>query len=173
MQMLSLDQADETYDWLSSIEDEEEIAEIVESFSEAQAVLFTYLMTMGESDFDGDESELMLFLGLIIWQTYLRAGIQLGSIDEDHLDEIKAQNAKVLEYLADEAEEGFEQVARELIGDSPQPGLLEFLVQIIFEEEADIIKSSNQGIMFVFLKVVIDSIESSLQQKKYRTEIPT
>ena len=62
MQMLSLDQADETYDWLSSIEDEEEIAEIVESFSEAQAVLFTYLMTMGESDFDGDESELMLFL---------------------------------------------------------------------------------------------------------------
>ncbi|MEL7532463.1 MAG: hypothetical protein AAFN10_14185 [Bacteroidota bacterium] len=162
MQMLSLDQADATYDWLSSIEDEDEIVGIVESFSEAQPVLFTYLMTMGETDFDGDESELMLFLGLIIWQTYLRAGIQLGRIDEQHLEEIKALNVKMIEYLAEEAEEGFEQIARDLMKDSSQPGLLEFLIQIIFEEEADIIKSSNQGIMFIFLKVVIDSIENSL-----------
>ncbi|MEM6346466.1 MAG: hypothetical protein AAF927_21430 [Bacteroidota bacterium] len=163
MQMLSIDQADETYDWLSSIEEEAEIAEIIASFGEAQPVLFTYLMTMGESDFDGEESELMLFLGLIIWQTYQRAGIEIAEIDEQHLEEIKSQNAKMIEFLAEESEEGFAQIARDLMTESSQAGLLEFLVQIIFEEEADIIKSSNQGVMFIFVKVVIDAIESSLQ----------
>lgn len=163
MQLLTLDQADETYDWLSSIEDEDEIVGIVESFSEAQPVLFTYLMTMGESDFDGDESELMLFLGLIIWLTYIRADIKLPNINEDHLDDIQSQNAKMFEYLAEESEEGFEQVARNLMETAPQPELLRFLTQLIFEEEADIIKPTNQGIMFVFLKVVIDSIQSSLE----------
>lgn len=162
MQLLSLDQVDETYDWLSSIEEEEEIVKLVEAFSEAQPVLFTYLMTMGESDFDGDENELMLFMGVILWQTYLRSGIDLSPISEDHLDAIQEQNVKMLEYLAEEGEEGFEQVARTLMQESSQPQLLRFLVQIIFEEEDELIKPANQGIMFIFLKVVIDSIESSL-----------
>lgn len=163
MQLLSLDQVDATYDWLSSMEEEAQIAEVIESFSEAQPVLLTYLMTMGESDFDLDENELMLFLGVILWQTYLRADHEIGQIEESHLDGIQEQNVKMLEYLAEEGEDGFEQVARNLMEESPQPQLLRFLVQIIFEEEADIIKPTNQGIMFIFLKVVIDAIESSLE----------
>ncbi|MEL6592307.1 MAG: hypothetical protein AAFP02_04775 [Bacteroidota bacterium] len=161
MQQISLDQVDATYDWISSMEDETEIEGLVIAFSEAQPILFAYVMTMGEVDFDQDENELLLFLGLVIWQTYLRSGRKLVAVEEAQIEAVQAENASMLEYLADENESGFEQVARNLMQEGAHPQLLAFLVEIIFEDEEDIIRPHNQGIMFIFLKVIIDAIESS------------
>lgn len=151
-----------TYEWFADIEDDQEVDRLIESFSNDQPVLFTFLMTMGEGDFDGPEQEVLLFLGLLVWKSLQNAGNDLPEIGEEHLDAVQEHNMMMLEYLTEENEEGFMQVARTLMEGSPQPALLRFLVEVIFEDEAEVIRPKNQGIIFIFLKIMIDGISVGL-----------
>ena len=158
MNLVSSEQAEQTYEWFAQIEHDSDVDVLIAKFSEEQTVLFAYLMTMGESDFDPPEQELLLFLGLVTWKSFQDAGIAVPEIGEDHLESVQEHNMMMLEYLAEESEDGFMQVARTLMEESVQPALLRFLVEVIFEDEADVIRTSNQGIMFIFLKIMVDSI---------------
>lgn len=162
MVVASYESVEQTYEWFAQIQDDHEVNALIEQFSSQQPVLFAYIMTMGEGDFDGPEQELLLFLGLVIWKTFLNTGNTLQTLGDDHLNAVQEQNMAMLEYLADENEEGFMQVAETLMLESSQPHLLRFLVEVIFEDESDIIRTTNQGIMFIFLKIVVDSISISL-----------
>ncbi len=161
MKEVPYDLVEQTYEWFAEIEDDQELEVLVEAFSDAQPVLFTFLMTMGEDDFDGPEQEIILFLGLVIWKSFLAAGNTPQPVDETHLGAIEEHNMAMLEYLAEENEEGFMQVAQALMVDSPQPNLLRFLAEVIFEDDAETIRTLNQGIMFIFLKITIDSLSKA------------
>jgi hypothetical protein len=158
MKLVLSAQVEKTYEWLGQIEDDQMVESLIAEFSEQQPVLFTYLMAMGEGDFDAPEQELFLFLGLVIWKSLRDAGNEIPGITETHLESVQEHNMTMLEYLAEESEEGFVQVAQTLMEDSPQPALLRFLVEIVFEDEAEVIRTSNQGIFFIFLKILVDSV---------------
>ena len=162
MQEISYEWVEQCYEQFGTEQAELEIEGLIEQFSAEQPILFTYLMTMGEDDFDAPEQELLLFMGLLIWQSMITGGNELGPITEDHLESVQGNNMAMLEYLTEEGEEGFGEMAKHLMEESDQPHLLRFLVEIVFEDEGDIIRPTNQGILFIFLKIVVDSISASL-----------
>ena len=161
MNTISAEAVEQTRDWLDGLEDEAQMEGLVEAIAEEQPFLFTYLLAMGEGDFNEDEQEVLLYLGVAVWQMMKRSGATLEQVSESHLDRLEQQNMQLLEDLSSDSETGFLQVARNLTVDHEQPELLSFVVEAVFEEEAELVRPHNQGIMVIFLKIVIDCLDEA------------
>lgn len=161
MNTISAETVAQTQAWLNQIEDEAVMEDMIDQLAEAQPFLFSYLVAMGEGDFNEDEQELLLYLGIAIWQMMLRGEAPLKQVSEDHLDRLEQTNMQMLEYLSGESESEFLQVAHSLMDNYSQPALLRFVMEEVFEEEEDLVRPKNQGIMVIFLKIVIDCFDEA------------
>lgn len=160
MTPISAEQIEQTEVWLSNIEEETEVESLLESLEREQPALFEYLLDMGGDDFDEDEREIFLFLGILIWKSMsLEADLLL--LTAEALDEVHGQNLKMLEYLSDESESAFRQVSTQLMKDYPQPELLRCVTEWVADPEDDSVRPENRGIMLIFLKIVIDCFNQS------------
>jgi hypothetical protein len=163
MTSISAETVDQIAAWLSSLEEEEEVEQLIDDIAEAQPFIFAYLMAMGEGDFSEDERELMLFLGIGVYQMVKQGEAHIPPVTEDHLDRLEQSNMRMLEHLADESEAELMQVIRSLLVDYPQPEVLRYVIETIFEEDAEVLRPANQGIMLTFVKIVIDCLHEAAQ----------
>lgn len=162
MPPISAETVERVSDWLNRLEDEAALERLIDEIAEAQPFLFAYLMAMGEGDFSEEERELLLFLGLSIYQMMKQDGAVLASVTEDHLDRLEQQNMRMLEDLADESEREFMQAASGMLRDHPQPEVLRHVIEeVTTQEEEDGVRPANHGILVVFLKIVIDCLHEA------------
>ena len=135
---------------------------LVNRMSKEQPVVLAYLMAVDTDIFNQDEREVLLFLGVVVWQIMLQGTRPLPKVTEKILDEAEAGNLKMAEYLRGETEAGFEEASRKIIGSYKQPEVLRYVVEAIMEdtEESSPIREENKGIMFLDLKTVIDCFDA-------------
>lgn len=160
---ISPETVDQIATWLASLEEEEEVEQLVNEIAEAQPFVFAYLMAMGEGDFSEEERELMLFLGIGVYQMLKQGADTIPAVTEDHLDRQEQTNMQMLEYLADESEAELIQVTQNLLTGYHQPEVLRYVVETIFEEDSEVLRPANQGIMLIFIKIVIDCLHEAAQ----------
>ncbi len=119
-------------------------------------------MAVDSDIFNEDERQVLLFLGVVVWQIMLQGVQRLSRVTEKTLDKAEAANLKMTEYLQGETDNGFEEVTRKMIGSYGQPEVLRYVVEAIMEdtEESCPIRDENRGTMFLDLKTIIDCFDA-------------
>ena len=135
---------------------------LVNRMSKEQPVVLAYLMAVDNDIFNQSEREVLLFLGVVVWQIMLQGTRPLPKVTEKILDKAEAGNLEMAEYLRGETEAGFEEATRKIIGGYKQPEVLQYVVEAIMEdtEESSPIREENKGIMLLDLKTVIDCFDA-------------
>ncbi|NJO01521.1 MAG: hypothetical protein HC880_07385 [Bacteroidia bacterium] len=84
----------------------------------------------------------------------------LPAIEESLIDEVDMDNDDMLQYLAQESDEGFGDFIENLLETYPQGDLLQFALVAVMEDEEEedrvFVREGNKGIMFIALKTIID-----------------
>ncbi|MEZ4772302.1 MAG: hypothetical protein R3D00_03900 [Bacteroidia bacterium] len=151
--MISAEAIENAAEWISNLEDDDEIEKLIDDFGESQPLLFTYLMMMGEDDLNEEENELLLFLGLVIWKAFGTT----KTVENNILDEVKAKNERYLESLHDASSSELETVLEEMEEVTSQPAIFAYISENL-EEESDWIRPANRGIILFLLSVMIDCL---------------
>ena len=127
---------------------------------EQHPFVLVYLLAVGSDILNEDERELLLYLGMVIWQIMSQGDTPLTKVTEDDLDKAEEANMKMLEYLEGESEAGFMDVTEKMISNYGQPEVLKYAVEALMEEpeEGCLIRDENKGIMMIYLKTVIDCL---------------
>jgi len=135
---------------------------LVNRMSKEQPVVLAYLMAVDNDIFNQEERQVLLFLGVVVWQIMLQRNRPLPMVTEKILDKAEAGNLKMAEYLRGETEAGFEEATRKIIENYKQPEVLRYVVEAIMEdtEESCPIQEENKGIMLLDLKTVIDCFDA-------------
>lgn len=138
-----------------------ETPKIVERMSKEQPVILAYLMAAGHEILNQDERQLLLYLGVLVWQMMSRGNKSLPPVSDDILEEIEDKNFDMLEYLEGETETDFFATVATIIENYNQPEVLRYVVEALMEEdgEAVAIQKENAGMMMIYLKTVIDCFD--------------
>ena len=139
---------------------EEAVASLIGKLSDEQAVVFVYLMAMGEDFFSEDEQELLFFLGMAIWKCMLEAGGKLDEVSEEVLAGAEEANMDLVMNMEKNDSESMEEHFEEILKDINQGPLFHFVLnQVLMETEEGTINETHFGIMFIYLKVVIECFD--------------
>jgi hypothetical protein len=79
----------------------------------------------------------------------------------EDLDTAESENFQMLEYLEGESEGGLYDVTEKLLETYNQREILRYILDALMEEpdEGFIIRDENVGIMFIYLKTVLDAMD--------------
>lgn len=132
--------------------------EMIKHMTKKQPVILAHLMASGHDILNRDERELLLYLGIVIWQIMLQGDTPLPKVTEKTLEDIDKSNMKMLEYLEGESDTGFIETTEQLFKDYLQPEVLKYVIEAIMEEphEDCQIRDEYKGIMVIYLKTIID-----------------
>ena len=72
---------------------------MVKLMTKEQPVILAYLLAVDNDVFNRDERELLLYLGVVVWQIMSQGAKTLSMITEEILDDAEARNVKMAEYL--------------------------------------------------------------------------
>ena len=136
----------------------DEARQFVNLMSREQPFILVYLMAIGGDTLNQDERELLLYLGIVIWQIMLQGDTPLPKITRETLDNVEKSNMKMLEYLEGESDVDFVETVEKIVANYPQPEILKYVLEALMEkpEGNSLIRDINKGAMFIYLKTVID-----------------
>ena len=134
---------------------------LIQRMTKEQPVVLAYLLAVDHDTFNDDERQLLLYVGVVVWQIMSQGVQPLTMVSEAVLDAAERNNVKMAEYLQGETEEGLLQATRVMISNYNQPEVLKYVVEAIMEEpeEGCVIRDENRGIMLLDLKTVIDCFD--------------
>jgi hypothetical protein len=141
--------------------DPDTIPALVDELGHKQPFLLTYLMATGHDILSEQESEALLFMGVMIWQILNRIYNNIAVISGNDLDSHENKNIQMLEYLAGESESDFLDTVEKIMSKYHQPELLRFIISKLNEEPDRGIELSdeNMGMIVIYLKTVIDCFD--------------
>lgn len=146
--------------------DDQKVDALIEKFSNEQPYIMTYLMAIYDEDLSEEERELLFFIGIKIWYTFLKIAKNIPIITEEEIDNAEADNDDMLNYLEAEDEEGFESFTESLMENYAQSELFNFALAGLMddEEEDDAYNISEEvrGAMLIALKTVIDCFDKKI-----------
>lgn len=166
MHTIPFEIAEDIFDEINAY-NEDKITELVEVMGDEQPFLMVYMISAGEDELNEGEHELLFFLGTYIWMAMKKQSSSLGAVTEEVFDLVEEKNSKMLEYLSEESEMGLESFVEALLKDYKQSELLRLIVEVVEEEddeeeedEESMIREEMKGIIFIYLKIVIDCLDS-------------
>lgn len=137
---------------------------LVKRMSKEQPYVLAYLLAMSEyEDFTQEESELFLYIGIIIWQVMKQRPGGCPRVTDRHLDKMQKANEDVLEKMATDSAGDFVGATLSMVESSPEPEVLRYLTEALMENEegtTDSVKmrTENLGYAFLHLKIVMDAL---------------
>lgn len=150
----------ETWRQFAEYNDAEVIA-TVKVFQKEQPAVLAYLLAAGGEPFDGDEQQVLLFYGTIIWRLMKQAGYAEERVAVAVLDGLQEVNVDLLTHMPAGDAELFERVLA-LMADYPEPDLLDTILNLLFhdkdaDDQTPHIRGENLGLAFMYLKTEIDA----------------
>ena len=163
METISHELIEESTDELHDLE-EGALKQLVYQLSEEQPDLMSYLLTVGERELSSEEQEVLLFLGLNIWNA-ARKATTLPFIGDQTIHTKQKANEALIDYLEQNADQGFVQAAQAVITGHAQTPLLGYIVHAIaeedMEEEEPLVNEDNRDLIFLTLKTLVESIAAT------------
>ncbi|TAE01932.1 MAG: hypothetical protein EAZ97_02865 [Bacteroidetes bacterium] len=132
---------------------EQEYESLIEQFTEKQGDLLDFLLT-DEEEFDQNEKEIILFIGMQLWYIFQQEDPNLPSVEYETVDRIMEQNEKMLEYFSEESEEDFMAALNGVVDQHAQSDLLKFIIMAIIDNED--VREENSSVAFIYLKTFVE-----------------
>ncbi|MEW5898931.1 MAG: hypothetical protein AB1652_07140, partial [Bacillota bacterium] len=107
---------------------------MINQMSKQQPVILAYLMAAGDDLLNGDERELLLYLGVVVWQIMLQGDAPLPKVTEKALDKTERKNIKILEHFAGKSLDQMEKGVEEMLRNYNQREVLKYVVEALMEE---------------------------------------
>jgi hypothetical protein len=143
-----------------------EIEALSRRFATSQEALAAYILACTE-ELSQNAHELAYYSGLVIWQCYERS--LAGPLRKITSDDVTRHHEALERQLL--ALQGVDDriIERRILhsDDYPQPALLKYMVEVIYESAADAgeLTPDEQGELFICLRVVTDALESAAKPK--------
>jgi hypothetical protein len=136
----------------------EKAESLVNTMQKEQPFALIYLLAVGGDLLNEEERNLLVYLGIVVWQMMKQGEAPLSKVTEDKLEEAEEKNFKMLNSLAGKSERAFQEAALEMIEDYPQVAVLKYVFEALMEEpEEEVeIRDENLGIIAIYLKTIID-----------------
>ncbi len=161
MNPISSDVVEKTWNMIGEIP-EHKASEMVNRMGEQQPLMLAYLMEAGDDELNREEREQLLYLGIVVWQIMLQGTSTPPVINEEILEGVEDVNIKMLEYVDGEPDSDFVDTIKKIMNNYNQPEILRYVVEALMEdtdEEESNIRDENIGLLFIYLKTVIDCFD--------------
>lgn len=136
--------------------------ELVHQMSVEQPFVLAYLIVHSEyEDFDEQESELFLFVGVTLWQIMKQRANGCPMVSDQALIASEKANEDALEKLAADSSGDFLGATGNMLERYPEPEVLRYLTEVLVEandEETPLMREENLGYAFLYLKVMLDAL---------------
>lgn len=138
-------------------ESPEKVSEMVKRMDLEQPVILAYLMAAGSDMSNQSDREVLLYLGIVVWQIMCQRDTPLPKITKETLDKMEGSNMDMFEYLEEESDCDFIDTTRKILSNYSQPEVLKYVIEALMEPDEDcLIRDESKGIMMFYLKTVID-----------------
>jgi hypothetical protein len=134
----------------------------IAGFSKEQPVLVSYLMSANEEFYNFEEKQLLLYIGVAIWQMFRRGGgAPLKWVSDDLLQQKQQENINMIEYLEGEMKEDFARTVSSIMENYRQKHILQHVFNAVFDASLDKsrIRVQNKGLLFFDLKTLMDCLD--------------
>lgn len=164
MKPISADIVESTWQRMAAMSPGEAL-KLVDRMKEEQPVVMAYLMAVDHDLFNQEERELLVYLGMVVWQIMSPGNAPLSRVTEKALDKAEESNMKMIESLMEAPEPDFTETTRTMIENYGQPEVLRYVVEALVEAvENEEVRDENMGIMMLDLKTVIDCFHAQGQE---------
>jgi hypothetical protein len=172
MKKIDFDTIAEASERVNALE-ESQVETFVTHFTSVQPAVVNYLLATYNDELSDAQSEYLFFLGCKIWDAIHTLYPNAPAITDEQIDKAEQENEQMLNYLADESEEGLENFAEILLQDYAQNELMEFIIFAVSEsdeedeeeelEEDDLnLDDDTRGIFFIALKTMVDCFDKAI-----------
>ena len=160
MNPISSETVERTWKKMSAMSPQE-APKIINQMTNQQPAILAYLMAVGDDILNQDERELLLYLGVVVWQIMSQGNKPLTQVTDNILDNVNALNIDMLEYLEGESDTDFIDTVVMITTNYNQPEVLKYVVEALMEEREEecMLRDENKGIMMIYLKTVIDCFD--------------
>lgn len=141
----------------------EEVPDLITDLGQSQPYILTYLIATGSDILNEKEREMLLFLGIMVWNISKHQISEQAEISSDELFHFERKNILMLEYLSGEPENDFLSTAEKIMSRYHQHSLLKYIIDILMEdsrEEHCEIRKENVGIIAIYIKSLIDCFDT-------------
>jgi hypothetical protein len=149
---------------------------LLEQMGREQPELLTYLGAVDEDSLNDSERGILVFLGMVIWQSMKKAGGRLPKISEEAMAQAESATVKSLETLTQQREDGSDSII-ELIEACGQGELMGLALDALMvaaglngdgvetagtepaaddEDAGVIVRPENVSLLMLNLKTVVD-----------------
>lgn len=125
-----------------------------------QPALLVYLLAVSEAAFDRAETELVVYLGVVVWQIMRRWYKPLMSVSIKKLDQAEEENFAGLDSMPQITEASMWTHTQFMLETYPEPEVLRYVVEALMETNPVDLKLSEDriGLAFIYLKTALDAL---------------
>lgn len=141
----------------------DEVPQMVKRLEKEQPEILAFLMAADYEVLNQDERELLLYLGITIWEMMRQGTPRPQRIGEKRLDRFIERTDQMAEYLMGESPEDFEDVVEKIFKGHNQINVLRYAVEALFEMHDDDenagVREEMKGLLFMSLKTVVEALD--------------
>lgn len=140
----------------------DDVPDLITDLGRNQPYVLTYLMATGEELLNQKEREMLLFLGIMVWNITKHYITVPKEILSNELFDCEKRNIVMLEYLAGEPETDFIETVDKIMSKYRQHSLLRYIIDRLMEDYKDEnsgIREENIGMIVIYIKSLIDCFD--------------
>ena len=140
----------------------DEVPQIVKRLEKEQPEILAFLMAADYEVLNQDERELLLYLGITIWEIMRQGSPRPKRIGEKRLDRFIERTDQMAEYLMGESPDDFEDAVEQIFKGHNQINVLRYAVEALFEMDEDEdtgVREEMKGLLFMNLKTVVEALD--------------
>jgi hypothetical protein len=136
-----------------------DVPDLIAGMRDSQPVVLAYLLSADGLDFDRNELERILYIGMVVWQIMRQGEGRLLKVTRKRIIQAEEANYGFLERIEAASEGDLVQLTEEMMQDYPEPHVLRYILEAIMEEdpEGTPMREDYKGLAFVYLKTVLDA----------------
>jgi hypothetical protein len=150
---------------------DDQVQTMVVQMSREQPLILAYLLAESENEGFGQyESEVFLYIGMVIYEIMKQQPGGVRKITEKKLDDVERANEDVLEKMSSDSPGDFLSAAESMVENYAEPEVLRYLTRALMEDEYGNpdnppIQEENLGPAFLYLKILLDAFLPSKNKK--------
>ena len=135
-----------------------EAAKLSQQMHKEQPFILTYLLAVGGDTLNRVERELLVYMGIVVWQIMLKGNTALPMVSEKDLEKAEESNMRMLDYMTGELGSDFIDTTKKLMENYGQPEVFWYVIEALVEDEEGLVRKGNEGMMAIYLKTAIDCL---------------
>jgi hypothetical protein len=124
----------------------EEAQRLVSEMESGQPFIMLYLLDKEDSPFDQTESEIIFYLGTVLWQVMEQGEQPLNRVEVEDIIKAEESNYQFLDQISSDTDADFISATREMIESFSEPEVLRYLVEAILEGDDDFFEEFGDSI---------------------------